>query len=133
MHPPRHHTNRPHFASASPGPQADLLASLGARVDLLLEEALRSADGETGAQGGEVAAPPRHPLLCGAAELAREGGCDVALPRRVLLPWLVSEWVAQQSTRAEAEAACTPPVQVCAACGVRHPAVYGSSGTHAGC
>ena len=80
-----------------PSPQADLLASLAARVELLVEEALRSqeaeaeaeAEGQGAGAGGGGAAAARHPLLCSAAELAREGGCDVALPRRVLLPWLV--------------------------------------------
>ncbi|KAG2430621.1 hypothetical protein HXX76_010139 [Chlamydomonas incerta] len=73
--------------------KADLVTSLGARVDLLVEEALRSAEAAAeaeaeAAQGEAAAAAARHPLLCSAAELGREGGCEVALPRRVLLPWL---------------------------------------------
>ncbi|KAG2485248.1 hypothetical protein HYH03_016034 [Edaphochlamys debaryana] len=71
--------------------QADLVSSLTARMELLLEEALRTADAAQGQQGAgdkaAAAAEPAHPLLSPASRLAR-GGCDLALPRRVLLPWL---------------------------------------------
>ncbi|GLC34875.1 hypothetical protein PLESTB_001173200 [Pleodorina starrii] len=78
--------------------KADLLASLSARLDLLVEEAARVSEQlqEEGqqqeGQQGATAAAAVHPLLSAPTQLGgaagRCGGCDVALPRRVLLPWL---------------------------------------------
>ncbi|GFR48069.1 hypothetical protein Agub_g9905, partial [Astrephomene gubernaculifera] len=68
-----------------------LLSSLAARLELLAEEAGRGAaeeevEGENEAGRAGAAEVPAHPLMCSAAQLA--GGCHVALPRRVLMPWL---------------------------------------------
>ncbi|PNH04086.1 Kinesin light chain 4, partial [Tetrabaena socialis] len=68
--------------------KADLLASLAARVELAVEEAVRAAEAEAEAEAAKeagAAAPQPPPLLCSAAQLA--GGCSLALPRRVMLPW----------------------------------------------
>ena len=83
-------------------PQADLCATLRHRVDLLVEDALALAEEQqeqdqgqpgtgagaasagTGAAGGKAAA---HPLLQQGPLL---GSTALALPRRVMLPWVVS-------------------------------------------
>ncbi len=70
--------------------QADLISSLKARLQLLVEEAERSAphDG-AGGSGADIDGAPAeaHPLL--APPGAMRDGCVLPLPRRVMLPWLV--------------------------------------------
>ncbi|GIL49302.1 hypothetical protein Vafri_5676 [Volvox africanus] len=75
--------------------KADLLSSLSARLELLVEEAARVSEQqqqEEGQQDTDSAKEPLpallHPLLSSATQLDRSGGCDVAVPRRVVLPWL---------------------------------------------
>jgi hypothetical protein len=77
--------------------QADLAASLRARVDLVLEDALAAWEAQTQQQkqqqqqdGNSEPKGPQHPLL-------REGGASslsrpvaLHLPQRVLVPWMVS-------------------------------------------
>jgi hypothetical protein len=73
--------------------QADLTASLAARVELLREEADRAAEesgqGDAGVAPGGDAHVAAHPLRCALRQLVAAGGCELALPRRVLLPWKV--------------------------------------------
>lgn len=69
--------------------RADLISSLKARLQLLLEEAERSGphDGAGGTDADIDGAPTdAHPLLAPPGGL--RDGCVLPLPRRVMLPWL---------------------------------------------
>lgn len=72
--------------------KADVVKSLRARLDLLIEEALAAADEQQQDEGnqqqpGGAAKPVAHPLLLGAGS---GKSARLALPRRVLLPWQVA-------------------------------------------
>ncbi|GIL73792.1 hypothetical protein Vretimale_5347 [Volvox reticuliferus] len=85
-----------HVGRAFADLKADLLFSLSARLELLVEEAVRVSEqqqqekeeGQQDRGGAQEPSPVVHPLLSSPEQLARSGGCDVAMPRRVVLPWL---------------------------------------------
>ncbi|GLI61311.1 hypothetical protein VaNZ11_003666 [Volvox africanus] len=88
---------RDHVGRALLDLKADILSSLSARLELLVEEAARVSEQqqqeeEEGQQDTSSIKEPSpvllHPLLRSPTQLDRSGGCDVAMPRRVVLPWL---------------------------------------------